>query len=266
MTGKRNNTIDGEATHADEAAGEMIPSPLPPVPHALSPAALRMAISGAPDPMSVWERQPYDTELSYESFQKDYLALPKPRTYTDAYRRYCARLGKKAPEVDRETGKIEIVTFFDRWTKGVDSGYRKPVGSRFEYALTWKQRAMAFDAHLERAAIERRQERALTVADTEWRMGEMLEKRLAQIMEDVPVTVTNPTEGDIVKLADAISKLKRRSSGMPLETVVVETWRHEATQQGLDPEQLFEQVIEHLTRRLTTQSDGDGGTALEGPA
>lgn len=88
----------------------------------------------APKP---WERQPWDTPGSFRAFREFYLSQEPPRSVNEAFRR--SRLRRGIIEVKNKVapGRWQF------WSRALDSA-GKPIPD----ALSWQERAAAWDAHL----------------------------------------------------------------------------------------------------------------------
>lgn len=126
--------------------------------------------------MSIWEKQPYDTSASFDAFHRYYLSQDPPRSVEKAYRlAYADKHGLSPKEVQKKQASGTWKKW--AWPKG------KPE------ALTWQQRAQAFDDHL--AALQRE----------EWEQQHMSEaEALARIAEHARGSLAE--FADVVTIAD----------------------------------------------------------------
>lgn len=84
-----------------------------------------------------WEMQSWDTTGSFRAFREFYLAQDAPRSVEEAYRRFRARRGVIETQAIRAPGRWQF------WSRGYDAD-----GMPIPGALSWKQRAGAWDQHL----------------------------------------------------------------------------------------------------------------------
>lgn len=84
-----------------------------------------------------WEMQSWDTTGSFRAFREFYLAQDAPRSVEEAYRRFRARRGVIETQAIRAPGRWQF------WSRGYDAD-----GIPIPGALSWKQRAGAWDQHL----------------------------------------------------------------------------------------------------------------------
>lgn len=89
------------------------------------------------DGRPLWERQPWDTNASYQAFKEYYLPAEEPGRLINAYRQYRREKGaKRASE--------NVPGNWSRWSRGC----HPTTGERLPGAVTWAERAAAFDAHV----------------------------------------------------------------------------------------------------------------------
>jgi hypothetical protein len=174
----------------------------------------------------IWEKQEYETDLSYRHFQKYYLLQTAPRTLTKAYRGYLVEKGKKTEE---EAKGIFASSSWQKWYAAKSSG-----GEKLEGSYTWKQRADAYDEFVfmikEKDFIDARQKLVKgEMADGDSQMELWTEifdsfalhvRRQKQKQEQDgfvydPSKVVNKAQ-QIWKWRDEIAAFKRRSLGLPL--------------------------------------------------
>ena len=116
---------------------------------------------------SLWERQPWDTNASYTAFKDFYLPAEEPGRLINAYRAHRRQTGtKQVPN--------RIPGNWSAWSRG-----RHPTtGEAITGAITWAERAAAFDAHV--AQEELKQLAAAKARNKQQRMR-VLEGALAQL-------------------------------------------------------------------------------------
>lgn len=88
----------------------------------------------------IWEKQDYETAISFSHFQKYYLLQPSPRTITKAYRQFQVERGRKTP---KQIKKLNASGAWNDWANGRDNDSNKIDGSK-----TWAERADAYDKSL----------------------------------------------------------------------------------------------------------------------
>ena len=207
-----------------------------------------------------WERQPYDTPASWVYFQI-YLELDPPRSINEAYRIYRARKGKKTARNQGAPGHWRELAAGKDWN-----------GQPIDGALTWADRAAAWEDHL--AALERQKwvKRRLELKEKEWDVGEkLLERAQEMLLFPVAATMTEDektiimpakwTMRDIPAVAAAASKIARLAADMATENVSID-WREEARKAGIeDPDAIYRRLVEHFQAAL---AGADDAGSLEG--
>jgi hypothetical protein len=88
----------------------------------------------------IWEKQPYESKISFGYFQKYYLLQPSPRSLSKAYRQFLIETGKKNHE---QAKKIYAPGSWNNWAKAKNNN-----GSRIENSYTWEERADEYDKSL----------------------------------------------------------------------------------------------------------------------
>ncbi len=114
-----------------------------------------------------WEMQPWDTVYSFQRFNDYYLLQDPPHTLIAAYRLYRLKTGLNQAYLKRLRS---LSSAWARWAYA-RNGNNEPIDG----ALTWEQRANAFDRHrmqrylreLEQTWGARRQE----LREAEWKIG-----------------------------------------------------------------------------------------------
>lgn len=174
------------------------------------------------DSQPLWERQDWDTPSSFNYFHEYYLSQPAPRTLNEAYRRYWRTT--KGQETDKNAPGS-----WRYWFRAEDKH-----GKAIEGALTWEERALAWDdyqAKLDRARWMRRKRR---LEEREWALAQkMLDK--AEQMIQFPVAKTTIQNGqttiepvdwgmvDITRMSEGASKLARRAAELPIDRADITT-------------------------------------------
>ena len=87
-----------------------------------------------------WEKQDYESAISFSHFQKYYLLQPAPRTVTKAYRQFQVERGLKTPQ---QIKKMQASGAWNDWAKA-----RYKNGDRIPDSKSWFERAEAYDASL----------------------------------------------------------------------------------------------------------------------
>lgn len=107
----------------------------------------------------LWERQPWDTNASYQAFKDYYLPENEPGRLIKAYRQYWQETGReKGTKGARKNSTVHVDSReptavpgrWSAWSRGCDSN-GKPIPN----AYTWAQRAAAFDAHIAHLELQK---------------------------------------------------------------------------------------------------------------
>jgi hypothetical protein len=170
-----------------------------------------------------WERQPWETPAAFRAFHDFYLAQERPRSVNEAYRRHLAHQKKKPSPSKRAPGT------WQHWSRGC-----KANGEEIAGALTWQDRAAAYDEREDariRAELEARRLRArLETAD----LGQTLRQKAANAAriivavtqefvdengQRVRVMKTDLKPHEIARLAEVGVDLERLALGEPTENV-----------------------------------------------
>lgn len=115
----------------------------------------------------LWERQPWDTNASYQAFKDYYLPAEEPGRLINAYRDYRRQMGvKQAPS--------KVPGTWSAWSRGRHPTSGEPIPG----AATWAERAAAFDAHV---AQEELKALAAAKARNKQQRMRVLEGALAQL-------------------------------------------------------------------------------------
>jgi len=122
-----------------------------------------------------WERQPWDTQASFERFHRFYLAQESPRSLNEAYRRYRSETGQKPAR------GIEAPGSWRQWFRGQNSG-----GKRIPGALTWEERADAYDDHVAERERRRWESRRRGIREEDYQHGTRLRALSDQMLAQTP--------------------------------------------------------------------------------
>lgn len=212
--------------------------------------------SKTPEP---WERQPWDTNASYAAFHNYYLVLEtEKRSTARAYRHYRQDHGHTPKGRGRQANAQ-----WTKWAAGLNYRGKKPKGSAYENSLTWAERAAAYDAVVfakQRDTWEARREK---IRQREYDLGDKLYERVLKMLDAVLFTKTEDGgmvtiqpakwgELDIQRAMDMASQLMRRGAGMPKDTTgVVVEWADEMKEKGLDPDQLYADLVASIVAQRT---------------
>lgn len=197
----------------------------------------------------VWEMQPWDTEMSYNAFVECYLAQNPPRTIAEAYARWQKKNGRKVKYASHN--KVMVPISFYNWVHARDTYGQRPIGSVFENALTWPERAAAFDEDVYRKRLIAIRRKQTDLRDKEYETGDVLLDRAMTMIAARPAP-TDFLEADVTKYVDMAFKLMRRSLQMPTDNkeIMVKQWRDALTEAGLDPDTVFEETVNALVEQL----------------
>jgi hypothetical protein len=219
---------------------------------------------GVCDDSAPWQQQPWESSVAYARFATYYLALtPDERSLAQAYNDY---LRDKGLAGRKKTAPGNWV----RWAQGLDGHGRKRPG-----ALTWHERAAAWDQYREQLRAEALvaraaenaavwAERRIALAEHEWATGWALLERAATMLDStelfcqelrdgVAVLVPNRwREADIRANAQVGTALARRAAGLPLVAVAVDDWRAQLAAAGYDPERVMAKFIAAMASEPAT--------------
>lgn len=92
----------------------------------------------------VWERLAHDTTASYARFRDYYLPQPAPRSLSAAYRTYYAERHDLAPD-DPSLASKKASGQWQQYARALDRDGQRLTDERGEPALTWEERANAYD-------------------------------------------------------------------------------------------------------------------------
>ena len=196
-----------------------------------------------------WDRQSWDTETSYNAFVECYLAQTPPRTISEAYVRWQKKHNRQIKRYP--DGRMQVPITFYNWVHARDTYGQRPIGTIFETAKTWIERAAAFDEDVYRkrlAAIRRKQ---TDMRDKEYETGDVLLDRAMAMIAARPAP-TDFLESDVTKYIDMAFKLMRRALQMPTDNkeIMVKQWRDALAEAGLDPDTVFEETVNALVEQL----------------
>lgn len=121
----------------------------------------------------VWERQPWDTTPSYNAFHKFYLSQDPIRSLDKAYRDYIGRERRASGAL------IRCCQCWRHWSLG-----RNWKGEALPGALTWAQRAQAFDDHVASQNLAKWMKRREQARERDWTQAESLRKLADDIIAE----------------------------------------------------------------------------------
>lgn len=176
----------------------------------------------------LWERQPWDTQASFNYFHTYYLSQVPPRSVNKAYRMAQADKGKT---VDR---KLEASRGWRNWSMGLNYSRKEIKG-----AVSWAERAFAFDEFCAANNIDQWIEKREQVRQEDWLLGEKMRALVHEIIDEGPNfiiqrrKVTKGKDGNpdrviitlaldvnaAVKAGGLASKLQRLAAGMETENL-----------------------------------------------
>jgi hypothetical protein len=198
---------------------------------------------------NAWDRQPWDTDTSYNAFIECYLAQSPPRTIAEAYVRWQKKNNRKVRRTPNK--KMQVPIAFYNWSNARDVDGQRPIGSDFENALTWVERAAAFDDDVYRKRLSAIRRKQTDMRDKEYEAGDVLLDRAMAMIAARPAP-TDFLESDVTKYIDMAFKLMRRALQMPTDNkeIMVKQWRDAMTEAGLDPDTVFEETVNALVEQL----------------
>jgi len=121
-----------------------------------------------------WERQPWDTAASFEAFQV-YL---KVRSVPEAYR---TKTGRKAAK--------NAPGYWNLWSVA-----RNYASEPIPGALTWAQRAEAWEDHLHQLELQKWEQRRLEHKESGWELSKKLKDRVDRMLM-FPISEQVTTQG-----------------------------------------------------------------------
>lgn len=186
-----------------------------------------------------WDQQPWEGENAYRAFFQHYLMQEnKPRVVQRAYIAYLHEQGKQ--ERRDRSGRVAIPNSFRAWVYGTNKYGERPPGSDYEGALSWQERAAAYDKALYAEMEEEWKARQQKVREEEWAVGDKLLTRARDMLERFDASDTDWTDDTIARHLDTAIKLKRRAAGMPDRVENVGQWRVELKRLGMNPDEFVE--------------------------
>jgi hypothetical protein len=212
-----------------------------------------------------WDRQPDEPNLWFRRFEQFRRMGPK-RSILGCLNKELNKKGQK------KTGDIPSA-----WRDASE-------------AWKWRARAEAWDQYQSELEEQEWEARRKKLRDQEWEMAqamfnrakEMLAYPLTRVKKEeqdgeghvVAVTI-EPAEWkvlDIVKFMDVSSKLGRLAADMVTGKVEVVDWRAKAEEAGINPQELKDELVKAIRRRMAsgangrspTDSRGDGGSRASG--
>lgn len=211
---------------------------------------------------NLWDRQPWETDKSFDAFTLFLSMHPKDRSVAAAYRELKRQEWEKEQVIQEEIEtrldslkKKQVPGYFRGWadTRDRDGRHVSP------QAKTWGERAAAYDSHLaklERAAWE---EKFLELKQKEWDLSQKLldkaEKMLLMPLAKeeakggkVIITPANWSMGDAPRVAEMGSRLGRRAAEVAIEKTGQEIEGQITVSTGL--EELEADELDELITRL----------------
>lgn len=142
----------------------------------------------------LWERQPWDTEVSYARFIEYYLPQENPRSLNEAYRLFKSqRSGKPVSPNARAPG------YWAYWYRGDDSQGNARPGT-----VNWQQRAQAWDEMQAQRALKELEDRQEAKRETLRRLADAALEKIGRVLIDFdPGRVK-----DDVKLSELVHAIK----------------------------------------------------------
>lgn len=204
---------------------------------------------------NAWDQQPWETDLAYMAFFKHYLMQEPPRRITTAYTTFAAERGF-SPRVNKH-GHVSPPDNFRRWAYGVDSHNARPEGSLYENALTWEERAAAYDKMILKELEDQWRARQQGIRLQEWEAGDALMQRAQKMLDRFDVDATQWTDDTIARHVEIGMKLKRRAAGMPERTETPGQWRVEVKKLGIDPNEVLELIAGIIAEDAGGETDPD---------
>lgn len=153
-------------------------------------------MSDAEDAPEPWEKQPWETTSAFEAFATYYLGMrSRPRKVSVAYRAYLAAKGATVKPNQEAPG------YWMGWSQGKTSK-----GKIIPGAMSWPNRATAYDQWLKRNIVERRIKRADN-AMLEWETIAVL--MLTKFKEVIELYDPIKDRVDLLTLMAAMEKFQR---------------------------------------------------------
>ena len=145
-----------------------------------------------------WEKQTWETSVSFHAFVTYYINQSPPRSSRAAYARYQQDNGKKAKSSGGTPG------YWNRWVQGRDVN-----GVKIPGALSWQERAGAYDAWLQDRVTEERIKRSARIS-VQWEdVTSALFRKFKTVVEAYDPTIEG---ADLMTLVSAMEKLYKVSS------------------------------------------------------
>lgn len=199
------------------------------------------------DTRQPWDRQPWDSDKSFHAFQTCYLTQSPPRTIIRAFELWMKETGKSVRR--NRNGTINMHPHFYNWVHGRNTAGEKPLGSVYESAQSWIERADAFDVDSYRKLQQAFRRQQGELRQKEFEAGDTLLERALLMMQQRP-SPDEFTESEIGKHVELAFKLMRRALEMEDKVVAVKEWRGLLEDAGLDPEDILEQTINRIAEQI----------------
>ena len=167
----------------------------------------------------LWERQPWDTDTSYDRFVTFYLPQRNPRSVVEAYRRYKRNKGDTKGKI------LRAPSVWDNWSLG-----RTPKGKPIPNALSWKERAAAWDAEQHRVFLLGEQDRRQRMLERHAAYGRGLQSVGTKRLKQLEIDPDQLSDGEARRYITDGIKTEREAEGLP-------TWILQL--QGLSDEELL---------------------------
>lgn len=146
-----------------------------------------------------WDKQPWETSVSFHAFVTYYINQTPPRSSRAAYARYQKDNGKKA-----KSGGTP--GYWNRWVQGRDIN-----GVKIPGALSWQERAGAYDAWLQERVTEERIKRSARIS-VQWEdVAAALFQKFRKVVEAYDPTIEG---ADLLTLVNAMEKLHKVSAAV----------------------------------------------------
>jgi len=211
----------------------------------------------------LWERQPWDTRVSYDRFHDFYLAQDLPRSLSEAYRRWGSRKGYKGGKGKGAPGT---------WQSWFRAQHKKS-GQPIPGAIGWAERAAAWDDEARAKERKKWEDRIEEQRDRDWDMADALHKKAQQMLlfplarterrveeqdgQTVQITEVHPARWrmrDAAPIAKIASDLARLAAKMETERKVL---RVEDVLASI-PAEWRDAVRQELAQFVWGASDTDG--------
>lgn len=205
---------------------------------------------------AAWERQPYETPAAWAYF-RIYLEQDPPRSINAAYRAFKARKGHETARAKQAPGS---------W-RAIANGKRQN-GEEIPGAMTWEQRAAAWEDHLDNLDRQKWAARRRELKEKEWEAGSALLAKAEQMLlfpvmaqkteDETGTTIILPADWklrDIPAVVLAASRISRLAAEMSTDNVSVD-WREEARKEGIsNPDAIYRKLVEHFENELEGSDD-----------